>query len=46
MHVAGSPVVVELRDDGIVRGTLAHADEALNLALTDATWTPLQVREE
>jgi small nuclear ribonucleoprotein (snRNP)-like protein len=38
----GSPVVVELRDDGVVRGTLASADDALNLSLTDATWQPLQ----
>ena len=43
LSLKGSTVVVELRDDGIVRGILSHADEALNLSLTDATWTPLQV---
>ncbi len=38
----GSRVVVELRHDAIVRGTLASADDYLNLQLEGATYRPLQ----
>jgi small nuclear ribonucleoprotein (snRNP)-like protein len=37
----GSRVVVELRRDTVVRGTLVAADEGLNLQLADATVRPL-----
>lgn len=38
----GSRVVVELRHDTIVRGTLTSADDYLNLMMADVTYTPLQ----
>lgn len=37
----GSKVVVELRRDTVVRGTLLSADDGLNMQLTDATVRPL-----
>ena len=41
----GTKVVVELRCDTIVRGTLLGADEQLNLQLTGASYQPLQGRQ-
>ena len=38
----GSRVVVELRRDAIVRGTLLSADDNLNLQLSEASVQPLQ----
>jgi small nuclear ribonucleoprotein (snRNP)-like protein len=38
----GTRVVVELRYDTIVRGTLTSADDYLNLLLADVTYQPLQ----
>lgn len=38
----GSKVVVELRNDSVVRGMLLHADDQLNLQLGDASYTALQ----
>lgn len=40
--LVGSRVVVELRGDTILRGTLASADEYMNLQLEGVTYTPLQ----
>ena len=39
-------VVVELRHDTIVRGTLTDADEEMNLIMEGVTYQPLQVRGE
>ncbi|KAI3438295.1 hypothetical protein D9Q98_000729 [Chlorella vulgaris] len=38
----GQRVVVELRYDTIVRGTLLGADDQLNLQLSEASYQPLQ----
>lgn len=38
----GMRLVVELRQDTIVRGVLESADEEMNLVITSATYTPLQ----
>ena len=38
----GMRVVVELRQDTVIRGMLESADEEMNLVMTDATSTPLQ----
>ena len=36
-------VVLELRHDTIVRGTLAEADDDMNIIMEAATYEPLQV---
>ena len=38
----GTRVVVELRNDTIIRGTLESADQLMSLILTEATVEPLQ----
>ena len=38
----GMRLVVELRQDTIVRGMLDSADKEMNLVMTDVTFTPLQ----
>lgn len=38
----GMKLVVELRQDTLVRGTLESADDEMNLVMVDASLTPLQ----
>ena len=38
----GQRVVVELRQDAIIRGQLSAADDQLNLQLVDASYQPLE----
>ena len=38
----GMRLVVELRQDTVVRGMLDSADEEMNLVMTDVTFTPLE----